>query len=483
MKLTFAVLFLAMSGVAMAVTQNPAPNAGASKVTAKTDLSGQAISACGKITSPGDYYLSNNLSCPGTALFISGPGINLNLNGHTITYGTSGGTTGAVYGIENDACWDTGQKAKAVPCDNENAGIAANIYNGSIVQSTKAPPFSHAFFFGQDNNTDQTIDIHNVTMTIQQTGSEAFLSNFQSGQIIFEDNTIYDNVKSINYPGQSDEAARSDFQGQAVFVANSTTMKAADKIDNNKIVGSPQGGILDSSTGAYVFQNDISMNSTYTNDFCVDVPGSDQQVYSNYCHPVNGRGIHVNGKGSHIYNNSIVVTEAAVNTEYHGCEIDGAYGIQVEDDIEAAGGVSITGNTATLTTGACGGAAFRMTGWEAGSTASIHGNTWIVNKTAGADQYPGVLYSVDADNLSDATFGGDTLKTNGEACVQIDWDGAQNLSLPLSSCTAPDALASQNASDEPSTFKITGAQYTGLICGAESVSHGTINGVAVKCPK
>lgn len=483
MKMQFAVLFLAMSGVAMAVTQNPAPNAGASRVTAKTDLSGRAISACGKITSPGNYYLSKSISCPGTALLIAGPGINLDLNGYTITYGTSGGSTGAVYGIENDACWDTSHKAEAVPCDDENAGIGANIYNGSIVQSTKAPPFSHAFFFGQDNNDSQTIDIHNITVTIQQPGSEAFYSNFQSGQIIFEQNTIYDNVKSINYSGQSDLQARSNFQGQAIFVDNSQTMRTPDKIDNNKIVGSPQGGIRDTSRSAAIFQNDINMKSTYSNDFCVDVPGADQQVYSNYCHPANGRGIHVNGQGSHIYNNSIVVTEAAVNTEYHGCELDGAYGIQIEDDIEAAGGTSVTGNTATLNTGACGGAAFRMTGWLSGSSASIKGNTWVVNKTSGADQYGGVLYSLDSDNLSDVTFGGDTLKTNGQICAEIDWDGAQNLSLPLSSCTATDAIAAENASDEPSTFKITGAQHANLVCGAESVSHGTINGKSVKCPQ
>ncbi|MGC1782926.1 MAG: hypothetical protein WA708_10440 [Acidobacteriaceae bacterium] len=482
MKFGLFLLMIAMSGTLMSQTQNPAPNAGATPTTSQTDLSGRAISACGSITSPGDYYLSQNLSCPGTALLLSGPGINLNLNGHTITYGTAGGTLGAVYGIENDACWDTSHKAEAVPCDNKNAGLGATIYGGTIVQSTRAPEFSHAFFFGQDDNDDQTIDVYDVTITIQQPGTMALFTQFLTGQMLFEHNTIYDNVKSIVYPGQGILSARSNFQGQAIHVDNSTKMRAADKIDNNKIIGSPQGGIRDTSTDANVFQNDISMNSTYTNDFCVDVPGVDEQVYSNYCHPVNGRGIHINGEGSRIYSNTIVATEATVNTEYAGCEIDGAFGIQIEDDIQQAGGMSVTGNNVTVNTGACGGSAIRISGWEAASPATVSGNTLTVNKTAGADLNSGVLYSIDGSNLAKVTFGGDTLKTSDEYCSEIGWDGAQNFTASLSACKAPNAIATINAADEPSSFKLTNAPAA-LVCGAESVSNGTINGTAVKCPK
>lgn len=482
MRFRFILLTFAMSGLAMAQMKNPAPNAGASRVAARTDLSGAAISTCRSITHPGNYYLSRDLSCPGTALFLSGPGINLNLNGHTITYGTAGGALGAVYGIENDACWDTSHKARAVPCDSRNAGVAANIYNGSIVQSTRAPSFSHALFFGQDNN-NQTVNVHNVTITIQQTGTQAFYSDFQLGQILFEHNTVYDRVKSINYPGQGNLSARANFQGQAVGIFDSKTMRTPNRIDNNKIVGSPQGGIRDTSTDSHIFQNDISMTSTYSNDFCVDVTGADQQVYSNYCHPVNGRGLHVNGRGSHVYNNLIVVTEARVNNEYGGCELDGAYGIQLEDDIQSVGGITINGNSATLDTGSCGGAALRITGWPEGGTASVYGNTWIVNKTSGADQYGGLLYSMDDDNLTNVKFGGDTLKTNDQYCAEIPWDGAENFAVSIRGCTAPYAIATMNGTDNPSTFKVTNASHTNVACGAESVSRGTVNGTPLRCPK
>ncbi len=157
MKYQLFILLLVMSGTVMAQNQHPATNAGASYTSPRTDLSGTAISACGSITSPGDYYLSKDLACPGTGLMVAGPGIKLNLNGHTITYGTAGGAQQSVFGIENDACWDTEQRVRAVPCDNHGAGIAAEVYGGAIVQSTNAPTFSDALFFGENENADQVI--------------------------------------------------------------------------------------------------------------------------------------------------------------------------------------------------------------------------------------------------------------------------------------------------------------------------------------
>ncbi len=482
MKFMFSLLLLAMSGTVMAQMSNPAPNAGApSRIASQSGLSGTAISACGSITAPGSYYLSRDLSCPGTGLLVSGVGIELNLNGHTITYGTAGGQTGAVFGIVSDACDDLTHLTRTVPCDVSKYGFGGEIYGGSIVQSSQAPAFSHALFFGPDNHQDQTINIHDMTVTIQQTGTEAFYSDFDAGQIVLENNTIYDNVLSINHPGQGTLSARSAFQGQAIRVDNSKIMKSPDHIDNNKIVGSPQGGILDTSAGALVYQNDISQNSTYTNDFCVASPGSNQQIYSNYCHPVNGRGIHVNGEGSQVYNNLLVVTEAPVNAEYNGCEIDGAYGIQLEQDIQAAGNIRITGNQATLNTGACGGSDLRITSWTAGAPATIEGNTWIVNKTAGADRFGGVPYSVDNDDLSNVVFGGDVLHTSDLSCAGIDWDGAKNFKASLATCTAPYAVLAL-AGVGASTFTVTSAPNSNMGCSPEAHIKGTINGKSAKCP-
>lgn len=451
-------------------------------LASKAYVSGTAVDSCGSITSPGDYYLSRNLTCPGTGLLLNGAGIRLNLNGHYILYGTSGGTMGAVFGIESDACWDTSHKAKAAPCNSSPHGLAAEIYNGYVIQSPQAPSFSHAIFIGQNGNTSgQTVNVHDVGIQIQQPGSMGVYSNWVSGPIVLEHNSIYDNVKSINYPGQGDLSARSQFQGEAIFLDNTKSKPVPDRIDNNKIIGSPQGGIRDTSTGAQIYQNDISQTSTYANDFCIDSPGQSQQIHDNYCHPVNGRGIHVNGTGSNIYNNSIVVTEAATNHEYGGCEIGGAYGIQLEQDIQGAGSVSVTGNTVTLNTGACGGGAIRITGWPSGARAAIQGNNLTVNVTGGANKYYGMLYYLDDSDLASVTFGGDTLKTSGLVCAGIAWDGASNFKASLAGCNASYAIVAGNGPGNPATFQLTGAPNTKLGCGAQSAASGTINGTRVAC--
>lgn len=478
---------LAASSASFAQMPVPATAAGATHATTQTDLSGTAIAACGKITSPGNYYLSHDLSCPGTALLVSGPGIHLNLNGHTIVYGTAGGAMASLYGIENDACWDTDQKPQTIPCDNSGAGIGAEIYNGTIIQSTNAPAFSHALYFGQNENTNQVINIHDLTITVQQPGSSGFFSTFQNGQILLQHNTIYDNVRSINRPGQSDQDARAQFQGEAIHVDNSKQMIAPDQIAYNKIVGSPQGGIRDTSTGAQVYQNDISMNSLYANDFCVDVPGANERVYSNNCHPVNGRGIHVNSEGSYVYYNLITVTEAAVNREYGGCEGGGAYAVQIEDDIQHAGNIVVYGNTGTVNTGQCGGAALRMTGWASSSPATVAKNNWVINKTSGADAFGGMLYSFDASNLLKVTFGGaygfDTLKSSDLGCVYLDWDGVQNINIDIPTCHAEYAIVANNGPTAYSTYRIVNSPQHQAYCTMNSYSLGTVDGTTVKCPK
>lgn len=66
-----------------------------------TSATGTPISACGTLSSAGTYYLTGNLSSAGTCIYLGANAINLNLNGHGITYGTGDtplttGTTASV---------------------------------------------------------------------------------------------------------------------------------------------------------------------------------------------------------------------------------------------------------------------------------------------------------------------------------------------------------------------------------------------------
>ena len=43
-------------------------------------------------------------------------------------------------------------------------------------------------------------------------------------------------------------------------------------IENNTIIGSPQGGIRTVNQHSMISGNNISMNASYANDFCADIP-------------------------------------------------------------------------------------------------------------------------------------------------------------------------------------------------------------------
>jgi hypothetical protein len=176
-----------------------------------------------------------------------------------------------------------------------------------------------------------------------------------------------------------------------------------------------------------------------------------------------------------------------VNREYGGCEGGGAYAVQVEDDIQHAGNIVVYGNTGTVNTGQCGGAAMRITGWVAGSPAVVAHNSWTVNKTGGADRFGGMLYSFDASNLSTVTFGGsygtDTLKTSDSGCVFLDWDGAQNVNISIPTCHAPYAVVANNGPTNYTTYRVVNSPQTQAFCTINSYSLGTVDGTTIKCPK
>lgn len=176
-----------------------------------------------------------------------------------------------------------------------------------------------------------------------------------------------------------------------------------------------------------------------------------------------------------------MVTEAPVIPEYGGCELGGAYGIQLEQDIASAGNILVNGNTVTLNTGGCGGGVLRVTGWPSSAKATIQGNTFTVNRNAGADKDYGMLYYLDADDLSNVVFGANTLKTNDLACALIDWDGATNFTASLAGCQAPYAMGAGNGPGNNSSFNVTGAPNLNLGCGSYAVTTGKINGVTKKC--
>src|ERR1700680_815027 len=104
---------------------------------AKSPAAGQkTLRACGALRSGGHtYVLEQDISSPGTCISVQDDDITLDLNEHTITYGSDGRKT-AAFGILGIACWDTmltNGVANGNPCGGEFDGFT--VMNGKIVQA------------------------------------------------------------------------------------------------------------------------------------------------------------------------------------------------------------------------------------------------------------------------------------------------------------------------------------------------------------
>ncbi|MES2222504.1 MAG: hypothetical protein V4587_16255, partial [Acidobacteriota bacterium] len=455
-----------------------------------TTPTGTSLTVCQDLTSSGSYYLSNDVSSAGTCFAIDANNITLNLNGHTITYGTGGGTV-PTPAIEGHDCWSTTNPQDGGPCGSAHGGL--QVYGGSIVQSANAAPFSHVFSFGQGSFTSAPY-VHDITATFQNTGAQFYESSYIPTGAKIENNTIYDNVTNIQKSGQGMLSARAAFQGQAIFIAqNHQNPGSGDLIENNKIIGSPQGGVRTVNQNSTISGNDISMNATYSNDFCADIPADYTTVTNNNCHPKSGRGFHINSNHVTVSNNVINVTELSQNPEYNGCENGGTYGVQLEFDNSFLPappvGVQVTNNTITATSTACQAIGLRVTGMTPAGNAVFSGNTVTTTSNGTAHDF---AINTDASNNAGVTFSGNTFSSNF-AYGGGDWDGYNNTTIgsntwggtPKYTFYAGDGGCDPTQTDSgavcPVNINFTDNLPNTVYCGAESEAQVTINGQVTQC--
>jgi hypothetical protein len=457
--------------------------------SAATTPTGTKLTACGDLTKPGTYYLANDVSSTVGCFAINAAGITLNLNGHTITYDTGGSSHEPA--IQGHDCWSTANPEIAGDCGGSHGGL--EVYGGTIRQAESASSFSPVFQFGQGTFSSAPY-IHNVTAIFQNTGAQFYNSSYLPVGARIENNTIYDNVKNIQKPGQGALSARSAFQGQAIYIGqNNQNPGSGDLIENNTIIGSPQGGIRTVNQHSTISGNDISMNATYSNDFCVDIPADYTTVSHNSCHPLSGRGVHINSNHVTVSDNTINVIELSQNAEYGGCELDGTYGVQLEFDMSflksPPTGVQVTGNTITATAGKCEAIGLRVTGMTPSGSDSFTGNTITTTNSGAAHDF---AISTDASNNAGVTFTGNTFRSKF-AFVDGDWDGytdtkiGHNIwsSTPTYTFLAGDGGCDPTQHDSgavcPTTIDFTDSLPMTVSCSAESTAAVTIDGAYKKC--
>ncbi len=458
--------------------------------------SGKALSACVDLTQSGSYYLAADVSSAGTCFGIDADGISLNLNNHTITYGTGGGPA-PTPAIEGHDCWFTSGHFTGGYCGARHGGV--EVYGGKIIQSPNSAPFSPAFSFGQGTFSSAPY-IHNVTAIMQNQGARFYYSAYVPPGTRIVNNTINDGVTNIQLPGQGMLSARSAFQGQAIYVqSGENNPGTGDTISGNTIVGGPQGGIRTTNQYSTIAGNDVSMNSYYSNDYCFEISAAHTTVTNNNCHPRSGRGINIDASYVTVSNNIINVTELLQNQEYGkngqpGCEGGGAYGIRFKyipfNSTFSMVGDVITGNTVTVTAGPCQAIAVQFVLVPVNSGISVTGNTITsLNLKLGAPDYD---LGFDSSHGEGINVSGNTV-TSQSAYVYGDWDGYNNITVghntwtgtPAASIMAGDGGCAPGVKGNevtcPASVAVTDALPNTVTCGPFSEAAVTIAGKITQC--
>ncbi|KKP67573.1 MAG: periplasmic copper-binding protein [Candidatus Moranbacteria bacterium GW2011_GWE1_35_17] len=286
----------------------------------------------------------------------------------------------ASYGIQSGVVTMNGGWAKRV-----------TIKNGTIIQGQAHGDFSHAINVAGVLPQDVlSAEVANLNITVSGNSTKAVSASFiNSGSI--HDLHISSAVDTIE--------VRDHYDGALIHVANGSAVGTAGAIYNNVIDSGIQTGIfvnrpLSAATRPNIYNNNITLQSKYTNDFAIAVYGGyGANVYGNTINCGNGfnscRGVHLEGSdGGTVNNNIIGVHYLPNNQEYSGCG-GWAYGIQIEGSINT----EVYSNTVTANADQCGAIAFRYYGPD--STApqnnSVHDNIFNALAVSGSSSIASVI--------------------------------------------------------------------------------------------
>jgi Chitobiase/beta-hexosaminidase C-terminal domain len=454
--------------------------------TINTAPTGTALTACQAINAAGSYYLANDVTCGTQGFALNANNISLNLNGHTIYYGNTSSVAPAISICDN---WYT--NLPQVACGN---GAHANptVYGGKIVQVAGTTPFTHAIWIGEGNGIGAGY-FHDLAITIQEPGTEAIFGDYPGYGWKIQNNTITDKVTNIEHPGQGPLSARSQFQGMVIQLNNGdNAAPPAGKynvISGNTILGSPQGGIYDTTQNSQIYSNNITLSSSYSNDYGVTIMADGQLVHDNVISG-RGRGLDAESSNFQLYNNTINVHEEANNSEYNGCELAGSDGIRVKN---YAGNPSTTNgvvknNTITVSGQYCEANGIALSQLTGGSLALSSNTVNIVpGSNASADASGNGYYVIRYDQVTSAAAVSWSKNSFTGHGVYIYWDGAdttvqagQTWKLTGSTVYAIDGGSSTTGFPQVLAIADTIASPK-VFCGSDSTAMVKVGGAQTQC--
>ena len=422
---------------------------------------GRPLKACGVIARSGQYYLTSDVASPTTCFSIQADHVTLDLNGHTLSYGSGGGTTSR-YGILGRACWDRSTPdLGGNPCGVNFAGLT--VKHGKIWQDANAPPYSHAISLGQGKGAG--LVVHDVEITVASPSSAAVLTSWAGGAHHIYKNTLHSNGGAGSVNNRYAE------EGTVIRIGLDSGGAAPNYVHDNIITSSPQGGILTQAPYSEVYNNQVTLTSWYTNDFCFYAWGPNMEISGNTCDNSagSGRGIDVSNATTVVHDNQIKVRELARNAEYNGCQGGGAFGIRIAADKlpnSVTDGNEIWNNDVTAIADQCEASGLRMTSLQRTTSNLIHDNTFRVQRVGATNQIAAAITGSSDD-------GGAKVFHN---TFIADSAGLYDYYDPMSNLLFVNNTFSIGTNPDPTGWKLiilrNGAPSTGLVFQDTVFQHG-----------
>jgi len=342
----------------------------------------------------------------------------------TANSGVQGGGTSVQYGVSSYA-W-----ARRITV---TSSVAAK---GKIVQGRARGDFSHAVSVGGVPSDLLNYTVNNLEITVAGNSSKAILAN-NAGNGIISNNLIHGYADTLQ--------VRDWYDGSLIHVSRSDAVTAGlgCKIFGNVITHGIQTGIFvngspDATRMTEIYNNDITLQSKYTNDFAI-VGGYatySANIHDNIVRCGTGnntcRGIFIHGNNGAITSNIVDVHYRRNSQEYGlesgllGCA-GAAYGIQIDP---SSSNVETKFNTVTAYADECEAAAFRFYAEPAGSTTNnlVHDNTFKAISVSGI-KIAATLRILES-YASDMSFTNNTLITNS-TFLHIDGNQTEDANRSL----------------------------------------------------
>jgi hypothetical protein len=267
------------------------------------------------------YILDADITAPGSAIAISyaASGSRLDLNGHTVTFGTAGGDFR--FGILLAAHNYRADFWPDVPASAFGGSGAQNveIYGGRLQQGAGEGVNCSAI------SGSGIVTIRDMELQVSGVDCRPIYLPWSKGATV-RDNTVEDNAIWVT----------NRHQGRASIDIEGGDVNGYFLVEGNIVRNSPQWGIrVQRRTNDYtpsqpviIRNNDVSQNTVVTNGYGIGIHSGMTQCYGNYVHPVNGRGLHLNTyDGMDVHDNTVVVREIG-NSEY---EYMYSHGINLEE--------------------------------------------------------------------------------------------------------------------------------------------------------